>query len=87
MQLLKNCDIGKNLQVSGVKNMLIGCWITFFAQLVCPMYAIGLSVHKGVCTSWIKGGVSPPQVEICTVLFVVVVAVKLQRLTFYVTPP
>lgn len=48
--------------------MLIVCWATFVAQLVCRIYAIGLSVHKGVCTSWIKGGVSPPQVEICTVL-------------------
>lgn len=30
-------------------------------KLVCRVYAIGLSVHKGVCTSWIKGGVSPPR--------------------------
>lgn len=64
--------------------MLIVCGTTFVAHLVCRIYAVGLSVHKGVCTSWIKGGVGPPQVEICTVLFVVVVG--LHRLTFYVTP-
>lgn len=64
--------------------MPIGCWTSLSLNWCAEFMQLDF-LSTRVCTSWIKGGVSPPppQVEICTVLFVVV---GLQRLTIYVTP-